>query len=144
MNRPVTLAGTPAGDPDRAQEILIELRKRYTAVVIGEDTVDGRACWKLEMKANDEAVTYPRRLICIDKETFIPLKQELHARSGMLLKTWTMSDVKAFPNGRHFPSKMTIRDHVKKDSVTHLEFKEIQFGVDYPKEIFSNRWLERR
>lgn len=121
-----------------------ELRKRYEAKVLGDDTHDGRACWKLELKAKDGAVTYPRRVSCIDKETFIPLKQDLYALSGMLLKTWTMSDVKTFDGGRRFPTKMTVRDHVKKESVTRIEFKEMEFGIEFPKEIFSLRWLERR
>jgi outer membrane lipoprotein-sorting protein len=121
-----------------------ELRKRYDAKVIGEDTVDGRPCWKLEMKAKDDSVTYPKRITLIDKETHIPLKQELYALSGLLLKTWAMSDVKDFPGGRKFPTKMTVEDHVKKESLTKLEFKEIEFGIEFPKEIFSLRWLERR
>jgi negative regulator of sigma E activity len=120
------------------------MRKRYDAKILGEDTADGRKCWKLEMKAKDGSVSYPRRVSWIDQETFIPLKQELFALSGMLLKTWTMSDVKEFPGGRKFPTKMVVQDHVKKESVTRMEFKEIQFGVELEKEIFSLRWLERR
>jgi outer membrane lipoprotein-sorting protein len=121
-----------------------ELRKRYDADVTGESTVDGRGCWLLEMKAKDASVTYPKRISCIDKETYIPLKQDLFALSGMLLKTWTMSNVKDFPGGRKYPSKMTVQDHVKKESVTTIEFKEMEFGIQFPKEIFSLRWLERR
>ncbi len=121
-----------------------ELRQRYEATVLGDGTHEGRACWRLELKAKDNTVTYPRRVSCIDKERFIPLKQELYALSGMLLKTWTMSDVQAFEGGRSFPTKMTVQDHVKKDSVTRIEFKEVKFGVELPKEVFSLRWLERR
>lgn len=121
-----------------------ELRQRYDAKVLGESSHEGRPCWTLELKAKDDTVTYPKRVSCVDKETSIPLKQELYALSGMLLKTWTMSDVKAFPGGRKFPTRMVIRDHVKKDSVTRLEFKELEFGIDFPKEVFSLRWLERR
>ena len=121
-----------------------ELRKRYRATVSGEGTAEGRPCWKLELTARDDTVSYPRRVSWIDKETFIPLKQELYALSGMLLKTWTMSEVKDFPGGRKFPTRMTVQDHVKKESVTRLEFKEIEFGIQFPQEIFSRRWLERR
>lgn len=121
-----------------------EMRKRYEAKILGEDTLEGRKCWKLEMKAKDDSVSYPRRVSWIDQETFIPIKQELFALSGMLLKTWTMSDVKEFPGGRKFPTKMTVQDHVRKESVTRIEFKEMQFGVELEKEIFSLRWLERR
>lgn len=120
-----------------------ELRSSYEAKVTGDDVVEGRPCWVVQMTARDQGVSYPKRTSCIDKEMFIPLRQELFALSGMLLKTWTMSDVKDF-GGRKFPTKMVIQDHVKKDSVTRLEFKEMEFGVKHPAEVFSLRWLERR
>lgn len=121
-----------------------EMRKQYHAKVTGESSVDGHACWTLEMKAKDDKVTYSKRVTCVDKKTFIPLKQDLYALSGMLLKTWTMSDVKEFGKGRNFPTRMTVQDHVKKQSVTKIEFKSIEFGVEFPREVFSLRWLERR
>ncbi len=120
-----------------------ELRKAYDAKVVGEETVDGQVCWKLEMKAHDESVSYPRRVTWVSKDSLIPLKQELYALSGMLLKTWTMSDVKPFEGGRLFPTKMTIRDDVKKESVTRLEFSELEFGIKLEEEVFALRWLER-
>ena len=120
-----------------------KLRQRYSAKVRGESSVDGKPCWTLELIANDKSVTYPKRVSCVDKQTFIPLRQELFALSGKLLKTWTMSDVKDYPNGRKFPSKMTITDNVKKESSTRIEFKEITFGIDFPREVLSLRWLER-
>lgn len=121
-----------------------EWQKMYTARVTGEGAVGGRPCWKMEMVARDEAVSYPKRVTCVDKEEMIPLQQELYALSGMLLKTWTMSDVKPFEGGRRFPTKMVVEDHVKKESITRLEFKEIKFGVPLEQETFSLRWLERR
>jgi outer membrane lipoprotein-sorting protein len=121
-----------------------DLRSRYVAQVVGEEKLDGRPAWKLELKAKDDTVSYPRRVTWIDQETFIPVKQELYALSGMLLKVWTMSEVKEFPGGRKFPTKMVIQDQIKKESVTRLEFKELQFGVELEKEIFALRWLERR
>lgn len=120
-----------------------ELRKAYASSILGEETVDGVACWKLEMKSKDDTVSYPRRVSWIAKDTLIPAKQELYALSGMLLKTWTMSDVKEFANGRRFPTKMQIIDNVKKDSKTTLEFKELEFGVSVQEEVFALRWLER-
>jgi outer membrane lipoprotein-sorting protein len=121
-----------------------EWQKMYTARVTGEGAAGGRPCWKLEMVARDETVSYPKRVTCVDKEEMIPLRQELYALSGMLLKTWTMSEVKPFEGGRRFPTKMTIEDHVRKESVTKIEFKEIKFGLPLEKETFSLRWLERR
>jgi outer membrane lipoprotein-sorting protein len=121
-----------------------ELSDMYTAKVTGEDTVDGRRCWTLELLAKDDTVTYPKRVSWLDAETLIPIKQELYALSGMLLKSWIMSDVKEFEGGRMFPTKMVIQDHLKTDSVTTLEFPEMKFGVDVEEEVFSMRWLERK
>ncbi len=121
-----------------------ELRDRYEARVLGEAEVAGRACWKLELIATDESVAYPRRLSLIDKELSIPLRQELYALSGMLLKTWTMGEIKDFEGGRRFPTRMEVEDHLKKESRTIIEFIELRFGIDLEEEVFSMRWLERK
>lgn len=121
-----------------------ELRTRYHATVTGEAEHEGRAAWRLELRAKDDTATYPKRVTLVDKETYIPVKQELYALSGMLLKAWTMSEVKTFGAGRRFPTRMTVEDHVKKESKTRIEFLELEFGVENPSEVFSLRWLERR
>jgi outer membrane lipoprotein-sorting protein len=121
-----------------------ELRDDYDAAILGEESLDGRDTWQLELTARDETVSYPRRVMWIDKESFIPLKQELFALSGMLLKTWTMGDVEAFEGGRLFPTTMVIQDHVRAGSATRMEFSDIRFGIELEQEVFSLRWLERR
>lgn len=120
-----------------------ELRKAYAAKVAGEGTVDGTSCWRLELTSKDPAVSYPRRVTWIAKDSLIPARQELYALSGMLLKTWTMSGVKELAGGRKFPTRMEITDAVKRESVTKLEFKELEFGVELEAEVFALRWLER-
>ncbi len=120
------------------------LEETYAGAVTGSETVDGRDCWKLELTAKDESVSYPKRVSWIDKELFIPLKSEMYALSGMLLKTWTMSDIVEFEGGRKFPTKMVITDALKPDSKTSLEFSDLSFGVELEDEVFSKRWLERQ
>ena len=120
-----------------------ELEKRYKAKVTGGEKVDGKDCWRVELNAVDDSVSYPKRVTWVDKQTYIPIKQELYALSGMLLKTWTMSDAKKFGE-RLFPTRMVIQDHVKKDSKTTLEFVNMEFGIKLEDEVFSMRWLERR
>lgn len=121
-----------------------ELRKQYRSKVLGDGVVDGRACWRLEMVATNNAVTYPKREVCIDKDHFIPLEQKLYALSGMLLKVWTMSDVRSYDGGRKFPHRMVIRDQLRKGSETRIDTVELKFGVALPAEVFSLRWLERK
>lgn len=117
-------------------------RKQYAGAVLGDEMLDGRRTWKLELKATTPDVSYPRRLVWVDQETSIPLKQELYALSGMLLKTWTMSEVKDF-GGRQFPTRMVIEDKLQQNSRTELVFEDLKFAVPLQTEVFSMRWLER-
>jgi len=114
----------------------------YTATMVGEETVDGHKCFKLDMKANSTDVSYPHRVVWVDEGTYIPLKQEMYALSGMLLKTWAMSDVHAV-GSRQWPSTMVIEDKVQTGSSTTLHFDSIAFSVPLQDEVFSTRWLER-
>ena len=120
-----------------------ELRKLYTATVTGEGTVDGRKFWMLEMKATTEEVTSAKRVTCVDAETWIPMQQELYALSGMLVKTWTMSDVRKVGD-RWVPYKMRIEDELQQGSYTEITTEETTFGVALPEEVFTLRWLERK
>jgi len=120
-----------------------DFRKMYSARIIGEATLEGRSCYKLEATAKDSSVSYPRRVIWIDKETLLPPRQELYALSGMLLKTWTMSDLKQF-DGRWVATKMVLSDQLRKGSQTVLTIEDVSFDVKLRGEVFTRRWLERK
>ncbi len=118
------------------------MRLQYTATVLGAEVSEGRPCWKLEMKAKEKNVAYSRRLTWVDQETLIPIRQELYALSGMLLKTWTMSDIQTYGT-RRFPSHMVIESSLEKGASTDVRFTEMVFSVALEEEVFSLRWLER-
>lgn len=117
-------------------------REMYTGVVEGEETVDGRACYKLKLTAKSSDVSYPVRLVWVDKASFVPLKQELYALSGTLLKTWTMGNVTTI-EGRQYPMTMVVEDKLLAGSRTEIKFESMDFSVTLEEEIFSTRWLER-
>ena len=117
-------------------------REMYNGEVVGEETVEGRATWKLELAAKSEDVSYPRRVMWVDQATYIPLKQELYALSGMLLKTWTMTEITEV-EGRQVAMRMEIADQLQEGSSTVLMYESITFKVALEDEIFSTRWLER-
>ncbi|MEL6349750.1 MAG: outer membrane lipoprotein-sorting protein [Myxococcota bacterium] len=114
----------------------------YDATVLGEETVAGRPCWKLELTARGADIAYPRRISWVDKEHHIPVQEELFAVSGMMVKRWTLSEVKDF-NGRKFPTRWTVEDQLRAGSTTVLVFEEMSFSVPLEDEIFSPRWLQR-
>ena len=56
--------------------------------------IDNRDHWVIYMEAKVKGLSYPKRRAWIDKEYFLPIKEELYAKSGKLLKTTSMSNIK--------------------------------------------------
>ncbi len=130
---------------DMSYEDLMESSRwqtMYNGTIAAEEVIEGRKCWKVELKAKESTVSYPKRVIWVDQANYIPLRQELYALSGMLLKSWTMGDVRSI-EGREFPMKMVVEDQVQKGSVTEIVFEKVTFKVALAEEVFSLRWLER-
>ncbi len=119
-----------------------ELLDIYTAEVVGEDTIDGRKTWVVELKAKVDNATYENRKTWVDQERFVPLKEELFAKSGQLLKRVTLSDVKRFGN-RWYPTKMNYKDVLKEGKGTDFILTDIKFNTDIPDYIFSKASLKR-
>jgi len=117
-----------------------KLIEDYNAAVIGSDSVDERACWIVELQAKHADVNYEMQKVWVDKDRFIPLKQELYAKSGKLLKRLELKDIKRIDN-RWYPTKMTFKDMLKKGDGTEFIVVEIEFDKDIPESIFTKASL---
>jgi outer membrane lipoprotein-sorting protein len=130
---------------DMSYEDILEssaLKTSYTATLTGEETILDRPVYRLEMVATSNEVAYAKRVSWIDSEYLVPVKEELYAASGMLVKEWTMTEV-IDVNGRKFPTLIVVEDKLQANSKTEMRFKSVDFKVDLPEEVFSQRWLER-
>ncbi len=132
-------------DSDFSYEDMLESRKlldSYTATLEGETTEGGQTCWVVVLTAKKPEVTYHRRKLWIARQTHVAMKSELYARSGLLLKVMTQSEILTH-RGRHYPKRTTIWDRLKKGSSTVLELTDIEFDVHVPSRLFSRRNLAR-
>lgn len=130
---------------DLSYEDMMEDRKLtdvYTAQVIGTEHLDNLNTWVLELKAKTEDVAYAKRKLWIDSERYVPLKEELYAKSGQLLKRSTMSDVKKFGN-RWFPSTIIYKDMLKQGDGTEFRITSIEFDIDIPEYRFTKASLKQ-
>ncbi|MFH0760138.1 MAG: outer membrane lipoprotein-sorting protein [Bacteroidota bacterium] len=116
------------------------LTDKYDAAVIGEETVEGRSCWVLELRAKVEDVAYNQIKMWIDKEHSVPVKEDFYAKSGKLLKQTTLSDIRKI-GGRWFPMKIAYRDMLKTGAGTEFIINEIQFDSEIPESLFSKASL---
>jgi len=130
---------------DMSYEDMMEdtrLTDKYDANVSGNETFNERPCWILELTATAEDVNYFRRKLWIDKERFIPLKEELFAKSGKLLKQTSLSDVKNI-EGRWFPMKIVFKDMLKSGDGTEFIIEDIAFNVEIPDYLMTKASLRR-
>lgn len=130
---------------DLSYEDMMEDRKLtdiYNAGIIGNEEVDGRNTWILELTAKTEDVAYAKRKVWIDSERFIPLKEELYAKSGQLLKRSTMSEVIKIGN-RWFPTRIIYKDMLKQGDGTEFKITKIEFDKEVPEYIFTKAALKQ-
>jgi outer membrane lipoprotein-sorting protein len=119
------------------------LMDRYATTLEGSVIIDGRDHWIIFMDAKVKGLSYPKRRAWIDKEYFLPTKEELYAKSGKLLKTATMDGIKKV-QGRWFPSRYLFKDELKRTSKgTEWIIDEIEFDSDIPESRFSKVMLRK-
>lgn len=119
-----------------------ELSDAYDSKVTGEEEMDGRSCYVLELTANRDNIAYPSRKIWVDKERYLPLKEERFAKSGKLLKRVEIKSV--FKSGeRWYPKEIIYKDVLQTGEGTRIIIDSINFDIKIPEHIFSKASLRR-
>ncbi|MBU1021013.1 MAG: outer membrane lipoprotein-sorting protein [Firmicutes bacterium] len=128
---------------DLSYEDMMDDRKLsdvYNVTVTGKDTLQKRDVLVLELVAKVSDVAYYKQKMWIDAERFVPLRQEMYARSGQLLKRTELTDVKKIQN-RWYPSKVVYKDMLKDGKGTEFVTTSIKFDQSIPDHIFSKASL---
>lgn len=119
-----------------------KLAEIYAASITGEEEFDGRPVWILELTARVNDAAYPRQKLWVDRERFVPLRQELYARSGKLLKTALLSDLQRV-GGRWYPMQVLYKDMLKQGKGTEFRTTQIAFDQAIPEWIFTKAALKQ-
>ena len=140
LSRPVRLSGRDSfmGTSFSNRDLMdYEMDNDYVSTVLSENDSE----YKIELKATNKNVSYPRILMWVDKSRLLPTKQELYTVSGNLIKTMTFSDVKDF-DGKARPSLMTISDVLTAGSETRVIISRMS-SEKIPAATFSPQNLAR-
>jgi outer membrane lipoprotein-sorting protein len=130
---------------DLSYEDMMDDRKLtdvYTAKVAGDEVIEGRKTYVLDLIAKVTDAAYHRRKMWIDAERFVPLKEELFAKSGQLLKRTMLSDVRQI-EGRWFPETIVYKDMLKQGGGTEFKIISIKFNQKIPDYIFTKAALKQ-
>jgi outer membrane lipoprotein-sorting protein len=130
---------------DLSYEDMMDDRKLtdvYNSRVTGSDTINGRQTWILELKAKVDNVAYASRKIWIDEERYVPLKEELYAKGGQLLRQSKMDNVIKV-DGRWFPTTIVYKDMLRDGNGTEFKITSIKFNQEIPEYIFTKAALKQ-
>jgi negative regulator of sigma E activity len=117
-----------------------KLTDLYDFELLGEVEYQGRPAYKLEgVKVPGKEVSYYRRIVWIDKERFVGLREELYAESGRILKEAEVLEVEKI-DGRWYPVHTVMENKLRKNTSTEFIVKKIDFNVEIDDSMFT---LER-
>ena len=115
----------------------------YTHTIIGEEEIDGRACYNIQMNPNSDAnVVWGKILTWVDKEKYINLKSEYYDEEEFLVRTELGKEIKTF-DGRELPSVIEIIPAEEPENRTIITIDFIEFDVDIQESFFSQQNMKR-
>ena len=102
----------------------------YDHELLGDETVDGQECYKIELTPYPETpVVYEKVLYWVSREYYLPVKVENYDEYGVLVSTIHFSDVKTM-DGRPMPSVMEMIPEDKRNHRMLITYNEADFGID--------------
>ncbi len=131
------------GDFSNGDIFRLSLIDDYVPTLAGEETVEGQACYALELKAKDRSVAYDRVRYWVRSDgTFFPVRAEYYTISGRKLKWLTLADVGKLGD-RVRPTALTMENALEQGAKTLLRFLTIQDEVALDDRVFAPSALER-
>ena len=130
---------------DLSYEDMMEDRKLldiYDADIEGEEEIEGKKVWRLALTAKVDDATYHSRKLWVEQERFVPVKEDLFAKSGQLLKRTIMTDIKKV-DGCWYPHKMNYKDMLKDGKGTDFIITKMQINVAIPDNVFNKSNLKK-
>jgi outer membrane lipoprotein-sorting protein len=127
-----------------------DFEAKYAALVKGREDVEGRDCYVIELTAKAarelakgiSAAAYDRRLLWIDAERYVTLKEEMYAKSGKLLKVSRTLEVERIGN-RWFPSKTELESRLRANSKTVFTMTGIKLDAQVDPKRFTMGALKK-
>jgi outer membrane lipoprotein-sorting protein len=131
------------GDFSNGDIFRLSLIRDYDPTLVGEESLDGVPCYKLELKAKDRSVAYDRVVYWVRSDgTSYPVRADYHTLSGKKLKTLAVSRI-ARVGSRERPTVLTMESALETGSRTILEFLTIQDDAKIDDRLFTPSALEK-
>lgn len=117
--------------------------KDYTHQIIGEEEIEGRMSYKIELIPKEEAaVVWGKIISWVDKTDFLQLKSEMYDEDGYLVNTMYGKEVKMI-GGKLLPSLLEVVPADEEGHKTLIVYEELSFDIPIEASFFSTKNLKR-
>ncbi|OGU53958.1 MAG: outer membrane lipoprotein-sorting protein [Ignavibacteria bacterium RBG_13_36_8] len=115
----------------------------YYQKIIGEETIDGVQCWKIELDPKPDApVVWGKLYYWVRMNDYLPARIDYYDEKGGLMRYMIFTDIKTF-SGRKLPSVWSMHNKVKKGNSTKFKIISMEFDIRISDRTFSFQELER-
>ncbi|MCB0626413.1 MAG: outer membrane lipoprotein-sorting protein, partial [Saprospiraceae bacterium] len=99
----------------------------YAHRLLGEETIEGRKCWKIEFIPHEEtAVVWGKLIMWIDQADYLELKTEFYDEDDYLVNTMLGKDIKML-GGKLLPARLEVIPADEEGHMTIIEQLWIEF-----------------
>ncbi len=115
----------------------------YTHKLLGEESIDGRACYKVEFIPKPDAPVVWGKIICfISKEHYLQMRVEFYDEDNELVNVMEGYDV-AKIGGRTLPTRMRMIPQDEEGHYTEMVYKDMEFNIDIEDSFFTTQNMKR-
>ncbi len=115
----------------------------YEHALLGDSTIDGRSCWKIQLIPKPEAaVVWGKILTWVDKNEFFELRTEMYDEDEYLVNEVIFKDIKSL-GGRNLPSIMEYIPAEKEGHKTVIQYHDVDYNASFGTNFFSLQNMKR-
>ncbi|MGD2080002.1 MAG: outer membrane lipoprotein-sorting protein [Nitrospirota bacterium] len=109
--------------------------------MVKEEKLGGRDCYVIKSTPKAGDMDWSHKLTWVDKENFLPLKEEYYDRRGELYRVFTADEVKEI-DGFPTVTKRTMKN-LQSGHRTEVTFNRTEYDLGIDDSLFSERFLKR-
>jgi outer membrane lipoprotein-sorting protein len=113
----------------------------YAAAYLGEEKVDGKDCYRFELRARNRKLAYSLVHLWVEKSTRMPVKKAFYAVSEKVLKYYTVTRAE-LRGGRVVEAEMQYVDALQPEESSRLRIYDITPLKSVPEQFFTKEYLE--
>jgi hypothetical protein len=118
----------------------------YAYKIMGEETYEGRACWKIESTPVDDQLAddlgFSKKVSWVDKDSYFTYKNVFYDFDSEILKEIILSDYEEIDDGKYMVRKMEATN-LQNDRKSVMTIDKLQKGSNLTENSFTPAALEK-